>query len=90
MLGPVQVTGHVDSGDRVHGDGAGEYLLLPSGADAGEGVQGASRTAETPEAQVLEAIRSRDASFDVSEEMLAELRLAGVSEAIPIQGRVPG
>ena len=36
----------------------------------------------TPEAQVLEAIRSRDAGFDVSEEMLAELRLAGVSEAI--------
>lgn len=35
-----------------------------------------------PEADILEAIRSRPPAFDVSEDMLAELRLAGVPPAV--------
>jgi hypothetical protein len=38
--------------------------------------------AGTPEGTILESIRTRPEVFDVSDDMVAELRLAGVSEAV--------
>jgi hypothetical protein len=38
--------------------------------------------AGTPETEVLDAVRTRPSEFDVSEEMIQELRLAGVPEAV--------
>jgi len=38
--------------------------------------------AGTPESEILDAIRTKPAAFDVSEEMIQELRLAGVPDSV--------